>query len=193
MNMTAAPTKDRKFVQKILADAFEHNLSVNYIIKQDEKRFKRLANLMDYSFKVCSAYGKVLVSQDRKACALVLLPDKKLFSLKMMIWDLKLIFNVIGLKRLSKILRRDRMIKQAQPKMEKMYYLWFIGVDPMAQHQGLGTEMMEELIEDARVMKRPIFLETSVLKNVSWYEHLGFRIYRELDLGYKLYFMKMET
>ncbi|MBB2147337.1 GNAT family N-acetyltransferase [Pedobacter gandavensis] len=191
--MTAAPTKNRKFVQKILADAFEHNLSVNYIIKQDEKRFKRLANLMDYSFKVCSAYGKVLVSQDRKACALVLLPDKKLFSLKMMIWDLKLIFNVIGLKRLSKILRRDRMIKQTQPKMQKMYYLWFIGVDPMAQHQGLGTEMMEELIADARVMKRPIFLETSVLKNVSWYEHLGFRIYHELDLGYKLYFMKMET
>lgn len=193
MYMTQALNIDRRYVAKILASAFDKNLSVNHIVKQDQMRLKRIPGLMDYAFKVCQTYGKVFVSEDRTACALVLFPDKKLFSLKMMYWDLILIIKVIGLGQLFKIMKRETMIKQAHPKAQKMYYLWFIGVDPLTQQRGMGTKMMNELIADARAMKRPIFLETSVCRNVSWYEHLGFRIYEELDLGYKLYFMKMET
>lgn len=190
--MTKSLNNDKKQLLQVLAYAFEHNPSVNYIVKQDQMRFQRLTSLMDYAFKVCSAYGKVLVSADGCACALVMLPDKKMFSLRMLLWDLKLIVSVIGVDQLFKILKRESLIKQSHPFME-MYYLWFIGVHPLAQNQGLGTELLEKLIADARSMNRPIFLETSVLKNITWYEKFGFRIYHELNLGYKLYFMKMDT
>ncbi|WP_316778723.1 GNAT family N-acetyltransferase [Pedobacter antarcticus] len=190
--MTKLQNKDTKQGVRILANAFEHNLSVNHIVKQDHLRSQRLIALMNYTFKVCGAYGKVFISADGCACALVMLPDKKKVSMKMLFWDLKLIVNVIGIDHLFKVLKRETLIRQSRPFME-MYYLWFIGVHPLAQHRGRGTELLEALIADARAMKRPIFLETSVLKNVPWYEKFGFRIYHEINLGYKLYFMKMDT
>lgn len=190
--MIKALDNDKKNVVAILAKAFEHNLSVNYMLKQDHLRFQRLTELMDYAFRVCTAYGKVFVSADGCACALVMLPDKKMCSLSMLLWDLKLIFRVIGVSQLFKIMKRESLVKHSHP-IVKMYYLWFIGVHPRAQNLGLGTELLEVLIEDARAMKRPIFLETSVLKNVPWYEKFGFKIYHEINLGYNLYFMKMET
>lgn len=190
--MIKSLNNDKKNVVRILAEAFEHNQSVNYIVKQDQLRFQRLIGLMDYAFNVCNAYGKVLVSADGYACALVMLPDKKKFSLRMLFWDLKLIVRVIGIDQLFKILRRESLVKESHPFIE-MYYLWFIGVHPLAQNRGYGSELLKELIADAKAMKRPIFLETSVMKNVPWYENFGFRIYHELNLGYKLYFMRMDT
>lgn len=190
--MTKLLKREKEGIVQVLALAFEHNLSVNYMVRQDQMRFQRLTYLMAYALKVSSAYGKVLVSADGSACALVMLPDKKKVSMKMLFWDLKLIVNVIGMDQLVKILKRESLIKQSHPMME-MYYLWFIGVHPLAQHRGMGTELLKALIADARTMKRPIFLETSVLKNVPWYEKFGFRIYHEINLGYKLYFMKMDT
>ena len=71
-----------------------------------------------------------------------------------------------------------------------MYYLWFIGVDPKYQGSGIGTDLMQSLIEDSEKQQRPIFLETSTLRNLPWYKKFGFEIYNELELSYKLYFLK---
>ena len=86
-------------------------------------------------------------------------------------------------------MKRESEIKKLHPK-ELMYYLWFIGVDPMEQHQGIGSALMQDVIGESIKMKRSIYLETSTLKNLPWYEKFGFTIYNELDLDYKLYFMK---
>jgi ribosomal protein S18 acetylase RimI-like enzyme len=56
----------------------------------------------------------------------------------------------------------------------------------------LGSELMKEIITDATAMNRTICLETSTVKNILWYEKFGFKIYKELDFGYKLYCMKRE-
>jgi len=73
-----------------------------------------------------------------------------------------------------------------------MYYLWFIGVDPDQQNKGIGSSLIKEVIEEAHSQQRPVYLETSTLKNIPWYEKFGFKIYNELNLGYRLYFMKKE-
>ncbi len=71
-----------------------------------------------------------------------------------------------------------------------MYYLWFIGVYPDEQNNGIGSSLLMDVIKQAEMMSRLIYLKTSTLEKIPWNEKLGFKIYNQLDLGYTLYFMK---
>jgi hypothetical protein len=189
--MIRAEYKDRGDIVNILINSFDDNKSINYIIKQDKKRLQRLKKLMEYSFEVCYLFGDVFLTDDKKGCALILLPDKKRTNFKSILLDVKLIITCTGLANLAKAMTRESKIKKLHPK-ELMYYIWFIGVDSNEQNKGIGTDLLKELIEQGLSLNRSVYLETSTLKNIPWYKKFGFKIYNELDLGYRLYFMKKE-
>lgn len=189
--MIRAEYSDKKLIAEILAKSFNENKSVNYIVKQDGKREQRLRSLMEYSFEICYLFGDVFLTDDKKGCALIVLPDKKKTTPKSVLLDLKLIFSCIGLSNINKALSREGKIKNLQPK-ELLYYLWFIGVDPAEQHKGIGSTLLAEVIKEGKSKQRTICLETSTLSNIPWYEKFGFKIYNELDLGYQLFFLKRE-
>lgn len=190
--MKSARHGDKPVVIEILAKAFDANSSVNYIIKQDSKREKRIRALMDYSFEVCTAFGDVFVSDDHKACVLVVYPDKKKTTLQSILLDIKLILLAVGLGNVSKALKREKLISNIQPKIP-MAYLWFIGVDPDAQGRGIGAKLLQEIIEYSSRNNRPLYLETSTVRNLSWYKKFGFELYSEQDLTYHLYFFKRDV
>ena len=88
-------------------------------------------------------------------------------------------------------MNRESKINKLHPK-ETFYYLWFIGVDPAEQNKGIGTVLMQQVIDEAKMMNRPIYLEISTLKNIPWYQKFGFVVYDKLDFGYELFCMKKE-
>ena len=178
----------KSLVVDILSRSFDDNQSINYIVKQDSKRKERIEGLMEYCFKVCLAKGQIFISDNDKSCALILHPEKKMGAIKEMLLELKLAINGIGVIRSFKVLKREKLIKQNQPK-EPFYYLWLIGVAPDTQGKGIGSALIEEVFQKYNKGTRPFYLETSVVKNISWYEKYGFKIYKELDLRYKLYIM----
>ncbi len=190
--MIKATYDDKSVVLDILTKSFDTNQSVNYIVKQDENRAQRVRALMDYSFEVCYLFGDVYLSNDKKACALILYPDKKKTTIKSILLDVKLILSCVGIGNVKKALTRESKIKKLQPN-EPMYYIWFIGVDPAYQNSGIGTELLNEVIQDSAHKKRSIYLETSTLKNIPWYKKFGFDVYNELDLSYKLFFLKKDA
>lgn len=146
---------------------------------------------MIYSYSLCNMFGEIYLSDDRKGCALTLLPESKKSNLQTALLDLGLVFSSIGLSRTLKVLRRDSRIKNLYPA-EPIYYLWFIGVHPDHQHQGVGSGLLAQLINKSSELKRPIYLETSMAENIGFYEKFGFRIYKELDFGHTLYSMKRD-
>jgi ribosomal protein S18 acetylase RimI-like enzyme len=73
-----------------------------------------------------------------------------------------------------------------------MLYLWFIGVAPAEQHKGHGSSLLTAILAMSAKLNLPLFLETSTLKNLPWYERFGFGIYDKLDLTYTLYFLKKD-
>jgi len=189
--MIKARIDDKARVVDLLTQSFNDNQSVNYIVKQDNKRVDRIRFLMEYSFEVCSMFGEVWLSDDRKACALVLYPQLKRTTLKSMWLDIRLIFKSIGLGDVLQALNRETQIKGLQPKNE-MTYLWFVGVDPVYQHSGIGSKLLNEIISEANSKKLPIYLETSTLQNLPWYQRFGFEVYDQLELTYTLFFLKRE-
>jgi hypothetical protein len=190
--MIRAEYKDRSSVVDILASSFEDNKSVNYVIPQIKDRKQRIRRLMEYSFDVCYIAGKIFLSEDKKGCALVMLPDMKKTSFRSIWLDLKLIVTCIGLFNSKKALVREARIKKLQPK-GPVYYLWFIAVDPAQQGRGTGSKLLNEIIRESEAEKRPVCLETSTLKNLPWYRKSGFTVYNEMDLGYKLFFLKRDV
>jgi ribosomal protein S18 acetylase RimI-like enzyme len=177
---------EKQIVIDILHKSFMENMSVNFVVKQDKKREARIKKLMEYSYFHGEKFGKIYLSKDKNACAIVLIPSKKKTSFKSIIWDLKLVFNCIGISNVSKVLKREGEIKKHHPKFP-FFHLWYIGVNPEFQGLALGTEMMARIIHDAKELNLPIYLETSNPRNFPFYEKLGFRLISELDnLGYPL-------
>lgn len=189
--MIRANYSDKELIVDILAKSFDDNKSVNYIVKQDNKRAERLRKLMEYSFDLCFLFGDVFLSDDKKGCALLILPDKKKTTLKSVALDVRLALSVIGISNIKKAMVREARINQFHPT-SSIYYLWFIGVYPSEQNKGVGTKLFVEVINEGLSKGRPIYLETSTLKNIPWYEKFGLSIYNQLDLGYKLFFLKKE-
>lgn len=145
--MIKASYDDKDRIVNILVEAFDDNKSVNYIVRQDSKRKQRIRRLMEYSFDICHSFGKVFLSDDNKACALILLPDKKKTTLRSVWWDIKLILTCTGIGNIRKALNREAKIKALQPK-QSLYYLWFIGVKNTEQGKGIGSNLLKELIYD---------------------------------------------
>jgi hypothetical protein len=187
--MNKAKNDNREVIVTLLSDSFKDNLSVNYIVRQDGIRLKRIRALMEYSFDMCFNFGEVWLSDDGKGCVLMLYPHLKKSSLLSIWLDIRLIFKAIGLTGITKALKREGLIKKMQPK-KPMAYLWFIGVEPSAQHSGRGSQLLDEIIELATKNELPVYLETSTLANLPWYKKFSFEIYNQLDLGYTLFFLK---
>lgn len=187
--MINALPEDKNRIADILTAAFLDNKSVNYLVPQDGLKLYRIHQLMFYAFEICIQFGKVYLSDDRNACALILYPELKRTTFRSVWLDLKLIFKAIGFNNALKAMKRENKIKALQPS-ERKAYLWFIGVDPKYQKLGQGKKLMEEIIIACKLEERPIYLETSNLTNLPWYKKFGFEIYDELIFDYALYFLK---
>jgi hypothetical protein len=187
--MIPALYNDKERVVTILTQSFADNPSVNLVVKQSGDRLSRIRQLMEYCFEHCFYSGAVYLSDDRNGCALILYPDKKKFSLKSVLMDVKLVFSVIGLANLKMALHREKLIRQNHPSAAFLH-LWYIGVDPQQQHKGIGSELLLSVLEESRKLNSDIYLETSVPKNIDWYKKYGFSIYKELEFASILYLLK---
>src|SRR5437763_16630549 len=105
--MTKATRQDKHLVTEILSKAFNNNKGVNYIIQQDQKRQQRIRSLVNYSFELWYLFGHVLLSGDKKACALIIYPDKKKLTLKTVLLDLQLILTAVGFMNIKKAMARE--------------------------------------------------------------------------------------
>jgi GNAT superfamily N-acetyltransferase len=62
------------------------------------------------------------------------------------------------------------------------YYLSAIGVDPARQGEGIGTALMQPVLDRCDRDGVPAYLESAVARNVLLYERLGFDVVEEMDL-----------
>ena len=189
--MIKAMNTDKAKIVEILTKSFIDNQSVNYIVKQDKKRLRRIKYLMDYSFEICWNWGEVYMSDDKKGAALIVIPQNKRTNLQAIFLDIKLAIKTIGLKKINKVLSRESMIKKHHPKTP-FFYLWFIGVEPNEQNKGIGSSLLSNIIMESKKKNYPIYIETSTLRNLPFYEKLKFNTYKTLEFGYTLYLLMRE-
>lgn len=178
---------NRITVVDILYHSFKENKSVDFVVKQDKRKDKRLRTLMEYSYYQGSRHGTIYLNENKTACAITLNSIKQKTTLKDIYWDLKLVVECIGITRVFKVLKRESLIKKNHPNF-KYVHLWYIGVLPNHQGKGLGGMLMTEIMNNASEKCLPIYLETSAERNFKFYENLGFTLTNiNSDLGYSLH------
>jgi ribosomal protein S18 acetylase RimI-like enzyme len=88
-------------------------------------------------------------------------------------------------------LDRESKIKKFHPK--EFIYLWYVGVEPTDQGKGIGSSLLQDIINLSNKRKLPIYLETSTERNLPLYERFKFEKYQELNFNYTLYLYKKES
>ncbi len=159
-------------VKEILVESFQDNKSIQDLVKQDSKKEERLKLLIDYTIFLGENFGKVYLNKNKTACAVVVNSEKKNTTIKFILWNIKLVFSVIGLKDAISVLKRASLISKFYPDSPYIY-LWFIGVKPAEQGKGLGANLLKQIIEDSE--GKPIYLETSTMRSFPFYEKYGFK------------------
>ncbi|CAM4208017.1 Acetyltransferase (GNAT) family protein [Pedobacter westerhofensis] len=187
--MRKAKRSDKERIVELLRLSFIDNLSVGFLVGSSSGRNTRIRRLMEYAFDVCYEFGEVVVNEEGSACALLFYRHLKQFSLSAVWLDIKLLFGVIGFARLKKVLHREKLIENQHPK-GPFCYLWFIGVDPAVQGKGIGSGLMAALLSKMDAQDLPVYLETSVARNISFYQKFGFQVFHQTELSYSLLFLK---
>ena len=84
-------------------------------------------------------------------------------------------------------------VERAHPS-EPHYYLAILGVAPEAQGEGLGSQLLQPMLERCDREGVAAYLESSKERNVTFYERHGFRVTGELTFprGPKLWLMWRE-
>lgn len=182
--------QDRKNIINILVKSFEGNNSIDFVVG---KSAKRRGVLIEYSLENCLVNGDVYISNSGNSCVLIKYSDQKRKPLKLLIWDLKLAMLGIGIPKILKVLKRESNIEDTQPKTPFLY-LWFIGVDPISQGRGEGTNLLQSVLQLGKEKNLPVCLETSTERNFKWYEKFGFSVYASSNqFGFPFFFYKKDT
>lgn len=191
--MIKAGKAHKEKVIALLAECFDTNKSVNWIVKQDAKREERIRDLMNYSFETCIEAGEIYLTDDEKGVVICSMSDNKLPFLEEALLTAKFVLQVTGVDGIAKALRRERYVTSFHPQDHEFIYLWFIAVDKSMQGQGVGSKIIEEVIDKSNQEDLPIYLETSTERNLRFYNKHGFAVYHvseEEMFGFKLYFLR---
>lgn len=85
-------------------------------------------------------------------------------------------------EHLDDLLATFEKMDQSHPK-EAHWYLPMIGVDPRAQGQGLGAELMRYAIARCDQDRALAYLETANPRNIPLYERFGFEVMAQFQMG----------
>ena len=83
--------------------------------------------------------------------------------------------------RAHRFARADYEMHKRHP-LAPHHYLWFLGVEPQRQGQGLGSELLRSLTSRADAQQQPCYLETDRERNVGLYQGHGFEVLGEAVL-----------
>ena len=193
--MIKASQEDKKTIVDLLWNTFmelKFPNSINFVVKQDQKRLIRLRYLMEYQFNVALKFGEIWLSDDKKGCILLLFPEKKRLSFSLLLWEIKLAFFCIGIGNVIKVLKRESKLKKNHPEIPFIHF-WLMGVVPELQGKGIGKKLLTEVLEKYKNSDKPFYLETTTKSNLKFYIKNGFTIFDNTDtLAYPLYFLKYE-
>jgi len=166
----------------MLARAFRDNPGMLAVLKGDDAatRARALSTIMLGFVTAAHRYGSVeVVKSDGSvvAASLAFPPGGYPPPLR---FELATAWAVVRgrLARAHRFARWDHEVRRRHPRTQH-FYLWFLGVEPARQGQGLGSSLLRSLNSKADAARMPCYLETDKEKNVALYQRHGYRITRD--------------
>ena len=90
--------------------------------------------------------------------------------------------QIVGFRRVPHVFRAVTTLLSKHPR-EPHDYLPFVGVDPRAQGQGLGSALLQPVLRWCDTLRLGAYLENTNAGNLVFYEQLGFRVLERIVLA----------
>ncbi|WDZ99600.1 GNAT family N-acetyltransferase [Mucilaginibacter sp. SJ] len=176
--------KDLAFAlyEALIPDPFYIELLREILGGEPEKR-EILMKYMDYSMKEGEKYGRLTIAGDPAYGATIwsqpLNPatDNEKSLLKKDF--IKTHMGEPALKAYSTIL--SFMTEQLDPILHDAWYLSIAGIKPSSQGQGLGANLLMEILNETDKNGISTYLETFTPRNIRFYERMGYKIAKEVS------------
>lgn len=181
--MRKAIRSDKERVIKIISESFNTNPHIDFIVKNDKNRPKRIAALADYAFKFGLRRNGVFLTDDGFGVAIIFEYDKVAMNLNEYWLQLLLVFKCFSVPRALMIDKLESQIKKNRASDRQFLYLWFFGVANQALGTSNGRDLMKFIFNMSHDQKLPIYLETSLRRNNVIYKRFGFEDYNKFETG----------
>jgi len=172
-----ATADDSADITAALARAFHDDPVASYALPNNRKRPGQLQRFYRERLRTLLTDELVFCDADRRAAALWAAPDRwhtpvsELLRTRIFSWRTPL-FLAGGLR-----------VERRHPT-DPHYYLAILGVDPSAQGQGLGSQVIRPMLDRCDTEGVPAYLESSKETNLPFYERHGFRVTGEVELPF---------
>jgi len=169
-----ATPADGKHAVETLAQAFDHDPPLNWLLRQDLERENAFREFFSVSMhKMTLPFGCVDIAGDCEGVALWTPPGKwKLGPMD----ELALVpsfIRVLGFRNLLSRVSGINRLQAAHPR-EPHYYLFAMGVSPNLQHCGVGSSLLRHRLAQCDAEGFPAYLEASTPASRALYERMGF-------------------
>ena len=178
-------SRDLEWGGAVLGQAFMHDPMIVYIIPEERKRMYivpwYMTRLLAYSYR----YGYAYATSSKDGVIFFLPPGETELSYPRMFWAGMLGAPVkLGVTACIRLLRvaaaTDKLHAQYAPPSH--YYLFGLGVNPSSQGKGLGSYLLDLLLQRCDVEHVPCYLETHSEHNISLYKRHGFDVVVDAEI-----------
>lgn len=163
---------------RAFARAFHEDPVIDWIIPDDSERPSRSERgFALYMRKVYLPHEECYATEDGTGAALWLPPDAWHLG---PLAQLRLLPSMIAAMgpRLPRLLQAISTIEANHPR-EPHYYLAFVGVEPELQGKGIGTALLQPILDRCDREGMPAYLEASTSRNRGCYLRQGFEVTEE--------------
>lgn len=167
-------------VTDVLTRAFDDDPVIGWLFPDDERRFRQSRKFFLLRMKQFLPQGDVYTTPDHSGAAIWAVPGQwhlpALATLRM----IAVLAPAVG-PRGPRAVQGMMQIDGAHPT-EPHYYLAVLGTEPDLQGRGIGSALMQPVLETCDRNEIPAYLESSKERNVAFYARHGFRVTREMRL-----------
>jgi ribosomal protein S18 acetylase RimI-like enzyme len=179
MTVRAARREDFPAMARVLARAFHQDPLTSWIYPRERSRTRHVERSFLLSLARLEPQGQLYTTADHAGAALWALPGQWREDLRQSIQTLTLLPPL--LPRIIRTMRAMTKIELAHP-LEEHFYLSVLGTAPERRGEGIGSALLQPVLDLCDAQRFPAYLETATEGNVGFYTRFGFEVQRKLDL-----------
>jgi GNAT superfamily N-acetyltransferase len=183
MDAHRATPGERSQVVTTLCGAFFDDRIYRWVVPDDAQRRRSAAIFYSRFVDACWPHGGVYAAGAGAGAALWVPPGKQLVAdEEAEAFGRELVESAGDDAASARWARLLQLIDDHHPA-DACWYLAFMGVDPSAQGQGIGTRLLQAVLTQADRDQMPAYLEASCTENQRLYERHGFQTVGELTVA----------
>jgi ribosomal protein S18 acetylase RimI-like enzyme len=175
---------------EVLGNAFQNDpVFLNFAFQDDRKRLSTIQWISLLMLQYAHNYNSIYTTKEElKGVAIWIPPDRfplndfRLLLLGSYTLPFKFRFSKL-LQFISLFLKLEELHRANMPQPH--WYLLMLGVYPDRQNQGVGSSLIQPILEKADRQNFPCYLETSTERAVRFYQRHNFEVVKTIEFPQK--------